>query len=214
MSRVPSGGKDDETEDQSDCDEPDVKDNFFEINVLNSNAFSPKRLAKCEVKQPDEILKPFIDLPEDIDVRESQMSDEQIKKLKDRLKKGTATATEEKKFLEIDGLMHYLSDGDAECPRLRLYVPRELESLVVQQYHDALGHMGVDKTYDVIRQKYYMPNLYKRLHSYIDGCVVCQTRSNKKNQPPLQETDKPSFPMAKMGLDLSGPYPTSLSGRK
>lgn len=214
LSRVPSGGKDDETEDQSDCDEPDVKDNFFEINVLNSNAFSPKSLAKCEVKQHDEILKPFIDLPEDIDVRESQMNDEQIKKLKDRLRKGTATATEEKKFLEIDGLVYYLSDGDAECPRLRLYVPRELESLVVQQYHDALGHMGVDKTYDVIRQKYYMPNLYKRLHSCIDGCVVCQTRSNKKNQPPLQETDILPFPMAKIGLDLSGPYPASLSGNK
>lgn len=76
LSRVPSGGKYDETEDQSDCDEPDVKDNFFEISLLNSNAFSPKRLAKCEVKQPDELLKPFIDLPKDIDVRESQKNDE------------------------------------------------------------------------------------------------------------------------------------------
>lgn len=71
LSRVPSGSKDGETEDQSDCDEPDVKDNFFEINVLNSNAFSPKSLAKCEVKQPDKLLKPFIDLPKDIDVRDS-----------------------------------------------------------------------------------------------------------------------------------------------
>lgn len=44
-------------------------------------------------------------------------------KLRDRLRKGTATTTEEKKFLQIDGLMYYLSGGDAE----------ELESLVLQQ---------------------------------------------------------------------------------
>ena len=37
-------------------------------------------------------------------------------------------------------------------------------------------------------------------------------RSDKKVKPPLRETDIPSFPFAKMGLDLSGPYPTTLSG--
>lgn len=111
LSSVLTVSNDDGTEVQSECDEPDVKDNFFEVNVLNSNAFSPKRLAKCKVRQPDEVIEPFIAVPEDVDVKESQTNDEQIKKLKDRLKKGTAT--EEKKFLEIDGLMYYLSDGDA-----------------------------------------------------------------------------------------------------
>ncbi|XP_052710929.1 uncharacterized protein LOC128185352 [Crassostrea angulata] len=153
LSRLPTVNLECEEKEQSEHDEPDVKDNFFEVNVLNSNAFSPKRLARCEVKQHDELVKPFIDLPEGINIKESQQHDKQIKKLKNRLNKGTATATGEKRFLEIDGLMYYLSDGDSEGPRLRLYVPRELELLVVQQYHDGLGHMGVDKTYDVIRQK-------------------------------------------------------------
>lgn len=112
-------------EEQSEFDKPDVKENFFEVNVLNSNAFSPKRLAKCEVKL-EELMKPFVDLPEEVVIKESQQDDEQIKKLKYLLIKGTATATEEKKFLEIDGLIFYLSDGDSEDPKIRLYVPREL----------------------------------------------------------------------------------------
>jgi hypothetical protein len=33
-------------------------------------------------------------------------------------------------------------------------------------------------------------------------------------KPPLQETDIPPYLFAKIGLDLSGPYPTSLSGNK
>lgn len=82
----------------------------------------------------------------------------------------------------------------------------------MQQYHDWLGYMGVDKTNDAMRQKYYIPILYKHLYSYVKGYVACQTMSNKNNQPPPQETDTPLFPMAKVGLDLPGPYPTSLSG--
>ena len=30
----------------------------------------------------------------------------------------------------------------------------------------------------------------------------------------VQETDTPPFPCAKLGLDVSGPYPTTLSGNK
>lgn len=37
----------------------------------------------------------------------------------------------------------------------------------------------------------------------------------KKIKPPLQETDIHStIPFAKIGIDLSGPYPTTLSGNK
>lgn len=81
--------------------------------------------------------------------------------------------------------------------------------MVLQQCHDGLGHMGVDKNL-----KYYVPNLYKRLYSYIKGCVECQTRSNKKNPPLLQETDIPPVPIAKVGLDLPRPYQNFLSGKK
>ena len=45
-------------------------------------------------------------------------------------------------------------------------------------------------------------------------CTICQTRSLQKIKQPLQETDIPPYPMAKISLDLSGPYPTSTSGNK
>ena len=82
------------------------------------------------------------------------------------------------------------------------------------QYHDQNGHMGVQKTFDSIRAKYYWPNLFKELHKYVSECTVCQTRSLQKISQPLQETDIPPYPMAKLSLDLSGPYPTTLSGNK
>ena len=36
----------------------------------------------------------------------------------------------------------------------------------------------------------------------------------KPNETPVQEMDVPSFPFAKVSIDLSGPYPKSLSGNK
>ncbi|KAK3083458.1 hypothetical protein FSP39_023123 [Pinctada imbricata] len=89
-----------------------------------------------------------------------------------------------------------------------------METVVLRQYHDQLGHMAVDKTYDSIRLKYFFPNMYKKIHAYVEKCVTCQTRSSKKSKPPIKETEIPPYPFAKIGLDLSGPYPTTLSGNK
>ena len=89
-----------------------------------------------------------------------------------------------------------------------------MENIVIKQYHDRLGHMALDKTYDSVRLKYFFPYMYRKLNSYIEKCVTCQTASLKKPRPPLQETDIPPYPFAKMALDLSGPYPTTISGNR
>ena len=52
---------------------------------------------------------------------------------------------------------------------------------------------------------YYWPNRFKELHKYVSDCIPCKTRSMLKNKHPLQEIDIPLYPMAKRGLDLSGP---------
>lgn len=43
--------------------------------------------------------------------------------------------------------------------------------------------MTVYKTYDAIRQNYYVPNLYKKFNNYTKQCVACQTRNFKKGNP-------------------------------
>ena len=131
------------------------------------------------------------------------------------MKKGTATKAEQTHYFETaDGLLYYLSQPDSEDPMLRLYIPQEMESIVIKQYHDQLGHMGLDKTYDSIRLKYFFPNMYRKVNTYIEKCIPCQAMSDKKPKPPLHETEIPPYPFAKIGLDLSGPYPTTLSGNR
>ena len=107
----------------------------------------------------------------------------------------------------------FLSNPD-DNPTLRLFIPGHLRHLVVAQYHDDNGHMGVQKTYDAIRQKYFWPNLFQELYKYVSKCVPCQARASQNVKPLLQNADIHPFPMAKLSLDLSCPYPKTLSGNK
>lgn len=85
-------------------------------------------------------------------------------------------------------MFYYLTNADND-PILRLYVPFHYRSGVIKQYHDDNGHLGIDKTFDAIRQKYYWPNLYKELYDYVSKCVTCATRNLKQLKPSVQITD-------------------------
>ena len=142
-----------------------------------------------------------------------QDKDEKLKQLIQQLRNGEASKTISQKYMVVNDILYYLSNPDTE-PTLRLYVPDHLQERVILQYHDHIGHMGIDRTYDVIREKYFWPNLYQQLYSYISKCITCQQRAMKTVKPATQETDIPPYPFAKIGLDLFGPYPETLSGNK
>lgn len=216
LSRIPSemdGKTEDKELDHEDHDENaciDIDDRCLEIDAKNSNRFNPRQFASCRVEFTDELQKPELDIP-DFDLVKEQEQDPIISQLKIRLQIGEATKTEHNRHMLIEGLVYYLSNSNAE-PILRLYVSDSIKYVVLKKLHDYLGHMALDKTYDSMRLKYNFPNMYKEIYEYIDNCVTCQTRSSKVSKPPLQETDIPPYPFAKIGLDLSGPYPRTLSG--
>ena len=213
LSRVPEGTRTSScTNGQSDPDIPDLNPNAFEINTLNSNKFDPRKYASCKVPEP-ELKLPEIKDFEEFDMIKKQEKDPILMKLKLQLKNGDASALDQKKHLIINDKVYFLSNPDDE-PTLRLYVPEQLRPAVLIQYHDKLGHFGVDRSFYNIKQKYYWPKLFHTLNEYIQSCVTCQTRNLTTVKPPLMETDIPPYPWAKVGLDLSGPYPTSLSGNK
>ena len=192
----------------------DVNDNAYQVNVLDSSNFDPKAYASCELPQTDSLKKPETSDLKDFDMYIEQSKDDDLMSLRSQIENGGGPVkTSQRHYLIIDNLLYYISNTDDD-PCLRLYVPKHLKSLIVKQYHDMNGHMGVQKTFDSIRRKYFWPNLFKDLNEYVTACVICQTRSLQKIRQPLQETDIPPYPMAKVSLDLSGPYPTSLSGNK
>jgi hypothetical protein len=54
--------------------------------------------------------------------------------------------------------------------------------------------------------------MFKEIYAYVTTCVACQTRNLKKVRAPMQETPVPPYPFCHIGVDVSGPYPTTMSG--
>lgn len=193
----------------------DVNDNLYEVNVLDSSQFESNSFASCDLPERDSLEKSdFSEFTKvGYDMKLEQSRDEDIAEVRSMIFSSKETKDVQKHYLLVDDLVYYLSNCDDD-PCLRLFVPKHLRNLIVTQYHENNGHMGVQKTFNSIKRKYYWPNLFKELNQYVSKCTICQTRSLQKIRQPLQETDIPPYPMAKISLDLSGPYPTSMSGNK
>ena len=192
--------------------ELDINDNAFEVGAINSNEINPKHFAGCTAFEKGRPESPETDLI-GLDMTEEQAKDEEIMGLKKVLKHGEPTKVVKRRYLIDNDILYYLSDPDDKST-LRLFIPTHLRQMVVHQYHDDNGHMGVQKTYDAIRQKYFWPNLFQELYEYVSKCVDCQARSGQNVKPLLQNADIPPYPMAKLSMDLSGPYNKTLSGNK
>ncbi|MEW8548330.1 MAG: DDE-type integrase/transposase/recombinase, partial [Candidatus Thiodiazotropha sp.] len=190
----------------------DINDNTYEIGVINSHEIDPKTLASCKIPEKESFAVPDTEFT-DIDMVSEQTKDREILELKTILKHGEPSKAISRRYIIENDLLYYLSDPN-DNPTLRLFVPEQLRHMVIKQYHDDNGHMGVQKTYDSIRQKYFWPNLFQELYEYVSACVPCQTRSKQTTKPLLQKPELPPYPFAKLSLDLSGPYPKTLSGNK
>ena len=191
---------------------PDINDNTFQIDVLNSNRFDPKKYTRVDLADADQEVAPLPNL-EDFNIIEEQAKDEDLARLKKKLQEGRADKQENKRFMIVDDVLYYISQVDDD-PTLRLYIPKALQHHVIEQYHHSNGHMGLGKTFDAIKIKYYWPGLYKHLHREIDHCITCKTRNMKPNATPIQMTGTPPFPMATVAIDLSGPYRRTLSNNE
>ena len=136
----------------------DVNDDTFQVDVINSNDFEPKKFASCDVPFDDSLVKPDDCLPR-LDMISEQNKDDELLELKTILVHGEPSKEVQRRYLVVDNVVYYLTDPDGDTVS-RLYVPKHLRALVVRQYYDDNGRMGVQKTFDCIRQKYFWPNLF------------------------------------------------------
>ena len=69
---------------------------------------------------------------------------------------------------EVEGVLQY---------RGLPYVPEIIRSKVISRHHNdpLVGHFGIDKTRELVGQKYYWPSLRKDVKNYVRGCDVCLT---------------------------------------
>ena len=109
--------------------------------------------------------------------------------------------TQERRALPID-VKHYLrffeclqfKEGvlyfqppmvNGNQPDKRICIPQSLQKHVFLAGHSAdyAGHMGENRTYDILRTRCYFPNMYSFICIHIKNCVTCITKATSSRKP-------------------------------
>ncbi|TPX51269.1 hypothetical protein SeLEV6574_g00360 [Synchytrium endobioticum] len=101
--------------------------------------------------------------------------------------------------------------------RQQLLIPASIRMLILENFHDSplCGHLGRDRTYVKMRERFYWPNMKNSISTYIQHCLPCTLSKRRVNlyNRPLQPT-RPDGPFAKVCIDLVGPFPQTADGKK
>lgn len=137
-------------------------------------------------------------------VKELQSRDQQCRELKDKVR---GTAGEHKGYtVNRPGLLRYKD---------RLVVPGQgaLRLEILRRHHDdpRAGHMGTQKTLDLVKRKFHWPGIADDIREYVESCPICQGIRVPRHKPygKLQPLPLPSHPFQEISLDFITGLPES-----
>ena len=88
----------------------------------------------------------------------------------------------------------------------QIIIPGKLRRTVIKAAH-SLGHLGMTKTKQILRQKYWFPEMNKMVEQLVGQCYECQVTTREHRQEPLKMTEIPEKPWQVVSVDFGGPYP-------
>ena len=80
------------------------------------------------------------------------------------------------RYKEVNRILHHQG---------LLFVPEVIQTKIINRHYDdpLANYFSVDKTKELINQKYYWPSLKKDVKSYAKGCDVCFGLKAVKHKP-------------------------------
>ena len=117
-----------------------------------------------------------------------------------------------------DGVLYQkVENQDGHDFYLQLVVPRSRKESILQETHGGSlsGHLGSDKTFKRIKERFYWPGYS---HDTREWCRTCLNSAARKNPPqqrrgPLQNM-RAGYPMQAVATNIMGPFPCSKRGNK
>ena len=192
-------------------------DEVVGVAVLE-NVLPPKQYTEDHVQDRSQEVKiPLLDKYSVQAIQDMQRKDPVLREIFEQLEQSGQSTTGD--FVLDEKLLYHMASPvrSDTCDRLQLAIPAELVEGVLEQMHASEyggGHLGLDRTYDKIRTRYFWQNMYRDVVEYLARCDICKARKLKKAQLPMQEMPIPEFPFDIIGIDTCGPFPESAQGKK
>ena len=98
---------------------------------------------------------------------------------------------------------------------MQLVIPSNMKATILQQLHDNNSHLGLRKTTESVKERFYWPGYEQEIEKWVRECQQCQQHNapQPKPQAPLG-TIRANRPFEKVSWDIMGPLPTSSKGKK
>ncbi|XP_034560089.1 uncharacterized protein LOC117827597 [Notolabrus celidotus] len=80
------------------------------------------------------------------------------------------------KLVMKDGLLHRVSTSHTGKQTNQLVLPTKFRTDVLKSMHDDLGHLGVERTTDMLRSRFFWPRMAMHVEQYIKNCGECVLR--------------------------------------
>ncbi len=97
----------------------------------------------------------------------------------------------------------------------KIVIPTQLQTRVVNWYHQQLMHPGETRTEASLRQHYHWANMRQTVHDVCSKCPTCQKhKKHTKKYGHLPEKEAEAQPWDKLCVDLIGPYTFQKKYRK
>ena len=118
-------------------------------------------------------------------------------------------------FLNNGVLYRQFRQSSKSPSTAQLVVPSSMKNTVLTQLHNMAGHLGIHKTSEKIKERFYWPGYEEDIVNWVHSCQTCQKRNPPQPSPqaPLG-TIKAHRPFEKVSWDIMGPLPTTSRGCK
>jgi transposase InsO family protein len=195
------------------CDESDLED------------------TDVDKKGPQEIIN-NIDVDSSLkEVAEKQKADPELKQLIDFLTEGILPVDADaakiilsqakRDFELVDGVLFHFWYPRPQNPntnwKKQLCVPKSMQTGFLIEYHDAMGHLGIRKTYDKMASSLYWKTMHADVEKWIKSCIKCNGKKDPKtgNQFPIGTIIPSGEACSEWVVDVLGPLkPTTRHGNK
>ncbi|XP_024120881.1 uncharacterized protein K02A2.6 [Oryzias melastigma] len=183
------------------------------ITLVESLSVSTTAIPDSYIDESHQGL-PVVPLMSPADLQEKQRGDPSIREVIHQLETGVKVPPSvrneladiplllrEWNRLELYDDILYRKRQDGEHISLQLVLPEELRPIVLTSLHDDMGHLGVERTLDLVRSRFFWPRMAADVEQKIKTCNRCIRRKAPPERAAPLVNIKTSRPLELLCMD-------------
>lgn len=183
------------------------------ITLVESMSISASVIPECYACESHHGL-PVVPLASPLDLREKQRADPNLREVIYQLETGEtvpptmrkelpdlALLLRERDRLELQDDILYRRRQEGGHPSFQLVLPAELRPMVLCSLHDDMGHLGIERTLDLVRSRFFWPRMAADVEAKIKTCNRCIRRKALPERAAPLVNIKTSRPLELLCMD-------------